>query len=320
MQAIIGCRRFTILFPDLLRPLTEMERARLRESILAKGAVKVPIVVDEHDGIIDGGNRAQIAEELGLDEIPTTIEEGLTLAEKRDLAEELNDSRRQQSEAEISERRRDRIQEAAEARAAGKSIRSIAEQQGVSIGQIQRDLAEAKGGVSGGETPQKNGPTKADKSGVSPPDTPQAAAPKTKGKDGKEYPSTKADKSGVSPPDTPQAAAPKTKGKDGPEVFTDGAGNEVPAVAAPAFAGLKNFLRVARLFDDLRHEVEALVKLPEGGAVHALTVTTQLATAKSSLWAAKPGWTCPYCGGKAPAKCEGCKGRGWVTKATYENK
>ena len=48
---------FTILFPDLLRPLTERELIDLRKSIRRRG-VAVPIIVDEEDGgVIDGGNR-----------------------------------------------------------------------------------------------------------------------------------------------------------------------------------------------------------------------------------------------------------------------
>jgi hypothetical protein len=59
----IGKDTFTILFPDLLRPLTEQERRELKDSIRKHG-VRVPLIVDEHKGIIDGANRATIVAEL----------------------------------------------------------------------------------------------------------------------------------------------------------------------------------------------------------------------------------------------------------------
>ena len=89
----IGGRVFTILFPSLLRPLTDSERQSLKNSI-RKSGVEVAVVVDEDDGIIDGGNRATIAEEVGLKNIRTDMRKGLTAEQKIQLALDLNDARR----------------------------------------------------------------------------------------------------------------------------------------------------------------------------------------------------------------------------------
>src|ERR1700730_4259722 len=90
----IGDRTFTILFSDLLRPLQDSERQALENSIRKQGVI-VPVVVDEHDGIIDGGNRAQIAGEGGLANVPVDVRRDLTHEQKLELALALNDARRQ---------------------------------------------------------------------------------------------------------------------------------------------------------------------------------------------------------------------------------
>src|SRR5262245_33985092 len=86
-------RTFTILFPDLFRPLTGAERARLKSHIRRHG-VRVPVVIDENNGVIDGINRVTIAAELGAAAIPVQVEKGLTDEQKVELAHTLNDARR----------------------------------------------------------------------------------------------------------------------------------------------------------------------------------------------------------------------------------
>ena len=69
-------------------------RERLKAEIQRWGRVLVPIVVDEHDHIIDGTIRKQIAEELGMKDIPRVIVPGLSDDEKHDLRVVLNVCRR----------------------------------------------------------------------------------------------------------------------------------------------------------------------------------------------------------------------------------
>jgi ParB-like chromosome segregation protein Spo0J len=87
----------TNLLPDRQWELPEIDhdlRERLKEEIRRWGRVLVPIVVDEHDRIIDGEIRQQLAQELGIKDIPRVIVPGLTEEEKHDLRLVLNIYRR----------------------------------------------------------------------------------------------------------------------------------------------------------------------------------------------------------------------------------
>ncbi len=186
MTITIGDEQYTVLFPNLVRPLTPQERADLKASI-EKYGVKTPVVVDEENGIIDGANRAQIATELGLCDLPTRTAAGLTDDEKRELAISLNADRRQLTPEDLSALRQERVKRVRTAREEGKSLRTIAADEGVSLGQVQRDLAES--GVSG-DTPE----TVADEAGDEPATTTPAVVT---GRDGKKY--TRGKKRGKQP-------------------------------------------------------------------------------------------------------------------------
>jgi hypothetical protein len=141
-QIKLGRRTFTVLFPDLLRPLTPVERDGLKASIRALG-VRDRIHVDENDGLIDGANRLEIAVEEGLTEVPIEVHRGLTHQQKRALAEDLNVQRRQLSPEDRQRMRAERIERVAEKRQQGMSQRAIAEEEGISQKQVRRDLEEA---------------------------------------------------------------------------------------------------------------------------------------------------------------------------------
>jgi ParB-like chromosome segregation protein Spo0J len=99
-EVTLAGRTFTILFPELLRPLNPAERQRLKDSIAANG-VQYPVLVDEEDGVIDGGHRLQIAAELDLDELWVEALTGLTWEQKQKKAKSLNIDRRQLTRQEI---------------------------------------------------------------------------------------------------------------------------------------------------------------------------------------------------------------------------
>lgn len=82
---------------QILPPLTAEELARLTESIRQHG-VKVPVIKDENGEIIDGHNRAMIADSLGI-RYESVVEVGLPEHEKRILALSLNVDRRQVTDA-----------------------------------------------------------------------------------------------------------------------------------------------------------------------------------------------------------------------------
>src|SRR5215469_3164905 len=110
---IVGQQTFTVLFPDLLRPLTDDEYGGLQADIELRGVV-VPVIVDEDLGVIDGANRLAIVSKLGRTSVPIEIRTGLSHDEKKELARSLNDNRRQMTAE-------DRRQLAKRMRAEGKS-------------------------------------------------------------------------------------------------------------------------------------------------------------------------------------------------------
>jgi hypothetical protein len=77
---------------QVMPPLSDEELVALRESIIEHG-VMVPVVIDEKGEVIDGHHRRLVADTLGV-EFPVDLREGLTEAEKRTLAFELNTPRR----------------------------------------------------------------------------------------------------------------------------------------------------------------------------------------------------------------------------------
>lgn len=77
---------------QLMPPLSPEEYSELTDDIRANG-IQVPVIVDEDGVAIDGHHRQRIAEQLGID-CPTVVKAGLTDAEKRTMALNLNLHRR----------------------------------------------------------------------------------------------------------------------------------------------------------------------------------------------------------------------------------
>jgi hypothetical protein len=264
-QIKLGRKTFTVLFPDLLRPLTPDERAGLEAGIRDLGFCD-PVTVDEDDGVIDGANRLEIAAKLGLTAVPTEVHRGLTAQKKRALAESLNVNRRQLSPEDRERMRAERIEQVAEDKRQGKSTRQIAEDRGISQTQVRLDLKEA------GE---------------------QSCSPDSKvtGRDGKTYPATRP---APREPEQPRLTASPVAGRlvpaDPPHTGglvvnrTDGGGGLQPRAAGtrpahrqeddgPPGADLAEALKWAR--DRKRvsvEEVAAKCGLPEGRVALALGV------------------------------------------------
>jgi hypothetical protein len=347
----IGERTFTVLFPDLLRPLTPAERANLRESIQSEGMF-VPIIVDEKDGIIDGINRATIASELGydLDELPLQVVDYLTTAGKRKMVLDLHWARRHLTPDEQQALRQQRIARVAEARQEGKSLRTIAEAEGVSHQQIKRDLDEA-----------------ATVTGV----TVEPEGGKVHGRDGKDRPATKpagvlgstgplsgrlGPASNGSAPDyhTPAPTAPKpdpepstdargpqpgwlpAKSESEPappqaELFPvcDETGKEVPEEYHATFRNLGAARAIHKQLCLARRLVKEYCAGPMGGWAVARELWAHQTNAIREFLASLPYAMCPECAGaqKVPdpkrpkhrQRCESCEGKGYVNKARYEN-
>jgi ParB-like chromosome segregation protein Spo0J len=142
-------KTYTVLFPDLLRPLSAAEYEGLKEDI-RKNGIKVPVILDQNFGIIDGIHRLTAASELGdvgyFDECHYgNGERYRTREEQRQLALSLNLYRRHLSAAELQEARQQRVERVAAGRRQGKSQRRLAQEEGVSRAQIRADLQEAGG-------------------------------------------------------------------------------------------------------------------------------------------------------------------------------
>lgn len=138
-------RAFHFPWGEMVRPLNRQESERLRESIDRLGVID-PITVDEHDNVIDGKNRLEIAHSIGIpvNQIPFDVRVCLGEEEKRELAWQLNEARRQLSAEELSAARLDRINRVAEARREGQSLRAIAAKEGLSQTTIMNDLREVR--------------------------------------------------------------------------------------------------------------------------------------------------------------------------------
>lgn len=122
-----------------VRALTLAERTALRESIEAHGRILVPILVDQHGVIIDGHHRKAIADELGID-CPTDQITVATDVERMAVAIECNTARRQLGLHERTELH-------GKLRAAGWSLRRIAETTGASPQTVMRDAATVPDGT-----------------------------------------------------------------------------------------------------------------------------------------------------------------------------
>jgi hypothetical protein len=201
-QIAIGDQTFTILFPDLLRPLTEPEYAGLKTDIGKRGVV-VAILVDEDLGVIDGIHRLRVAHELGLKTVPFESKRGLSFEQKREWAVALNEHRRQLSPE-------DRQEQVKRLRQEGMSTRQIGERLGVNHSTVVRDL---EGGAD------------------APPET-------ITGRDGKTYPATRPQTSPSAPvPEgTPEASGRDLKAVSElptPDRITGRDGKSYPATKPP---------------------------------------------------------------------------------------
>lgn len=122
---------------QVLPDLSAEDFAALRADIAARG-VLVPVEYDENGNILDGHHRVRACEELGLTDWPRFIRKGLSEADKRVHARQLNLARRHLSR----DQKRDLI--AAQLRETPeKSNRQVAEGLGVddkTVGAVRRGL------------------------------------------------------------------------------------------------------------------------------------------------------------------------------------
>lgn len=149
-------KRYTCTLTDRFRRHRDDELADIRRTAEADG-ILVPVriyrdtTIDQSRCVLDGEGRLTVAADLELDDVPMINEGDLTTDEAFERAKVFNDARRQDDPEEVRKRRLERVKEKREA---GKSIRTIAEEENVSKTQVERDLDElSRGGTV--ETPEK---------------------------------------------------------------------------------------------------------------------------------------------------------------------
>lgn len=276
-------KTYRLPFADLFRPLNESERSRLEESI-EKHGVRHPVIVYAGNLVIDGGNRLEIGAEFDLD-VPIVDVGDYGAEAARELAITLNRDRRHLTPDEQQAARAERIERVAEKRAEGKSLRAIAEEEGVSAPQILADIKEA--GVKG-LTPEPD---------------------KVVGKDGKRQSSKK--KEGSKKPG-PKPKPEKEKSTVSPETVE----TEPKEEADPAADFVDSVEALCREMDQIVERAKALKSSKFSYSMHVDSAMAQVQAARKTLWQGRPAHVCPYCQGEGCK--DGCKGTGRVNKTTYD--
>lgn len=281
---------FTCTLSERFRRHTADEIDVMRESIREHG-VREPVKIYHDtdlnlDGcVLDGEGRLGLSAELGLE--PRSKHLGkLSTEAAYELAKVYNDARRQDDPQEVRKRRVKRV---AELRAEGKSIPVIAETEGVSIGQVQRDLEKAKdSGFIGGDKPEPA---------------------KVTGKGGKSQAAKK----------KPDAKKPGRKPKD--EAEPKQTAEPEPAVAEDADEGVAFVGEVETLcrdMDQLAGRMKELKKSKYGYSIHVDSAVQQVEAARKTLWQGRPCESCPYCEANETDGCKTCNGTRRVKKATAD--
>ena len=143
-QVTVAGRTYRLkVYGRAVRPLTDREYAELRASIVASGRIEIEVLVDRRDNVVDGKHRLMIAAELGLTDVPIKVLDD-DPQRLEIIAVDVNAFRRHLTKQQIAELKRQRQERARAQQADGKTMREIAEAEGVDVSTIQRDLKEAE--------------------------------------------------------------------------------------------------------------------------------------------------------------------------------
>jgi hypothetical protein len=286
-------------------PLMEgLEFEAFKAGIQEAGMIRQPIVLYEGK-ILDGRNRYNAGTELGMP-VPTRDFDPATEGDPEVFVRNLNDDRRHETQEAIRQRRQDRVQRVTEARREGDSLRTIAEKEGISLGQAQRDVREAQ---------------------VYPGDTPEPKDGKVTGRDGKKY--------AAKPKPTPPPPPEREPGCDD-EPPTDAIGLPIPEKLLPVFAARVLFAEARKLHRELTAKINEIASLEHvtagrlrkelsrrerGGT--AYWRSTDLESIKMLIDQWEPHVACcPWClvenNGKPQKSCKACYGDGWVPLAIWK--
>ena len=257
---------------------------------------------------LDGRNRVNACRDLGI-ECPMLLVE-IAEADVVAFINSLNIHRRHLTPEQQQERRQKRVERVAAARAAGMSLRDIAEQEGVSVSQIQRDL----------ENPTVPGGTVEPESG------------KTQGKDGKRRSASTrklcqpcllrqvvGEPKIAKCPECKELNKKKKKEKPPavPEAILDSLKSPVPKDLEEVFTHATEFRAMMREIGAIRTAADKLGKTPAGGWIDHQDLDRVLKQAQMHLRFALPYTECPKCRRKKDKKCTACKGTNWINETVY---
>jgi hypothetical protein len=261
-------------------PLMEGEEFERLADDIAKRDLQVPILT-WHGLIIDGRNRYRACLARGVK--PFFIaEDHIPEGELADHIASFNEHRMHHSRAFLARKRRERIARVREGRADGKSLRTLAAEEGVSAEQVRRDLATAP--AAGGTPP---------------------VAERVNGRDGKRYPAAR--KSDGPPP--------------APAAPMDPFGLPVPEALLPVFSPelekmrgelLSVLAKAERLLGEYAASPAGAVlrEMPQGVARgDGLRVLRRALKDTAPHASACP---CGQAAGRPAPECVYCGGRGWL--------
>ncbi len=270
--------------------MNEEDAGDVAEGMGKHGFLSIYAVVLWEGKILDGRNRHAVALKTGV--VPEFVEFAGTDDEARAFVEMANERRRHANHEEKVEYRRRRI---VAAREAGKSLRAIAETEGISHTQVRKDLEDA---------------------GVAPP----AAGATVIGTDGRPHAAARTPRA----PKEVDAAAP----------LADETGAAVPERLRDEYADpwlAEGVDAITKLLGDFR-KLGLSAGAKKRAHLHPLMAASEFLEAVSDADAAleraaevleqgRPYATCPRCKGDKKVLnkvCTGCVGGGFVTKSRHE--
>ena len=293
----IGTMTFKMPFENVIIPLESEQLAELENSIKELG-VQVPILIDQHDRVIDGHNRLRLALKHGITEVPVERIQVKDDDHAKLLVIELNLKRRH-----MNAKQRSMLAEMLIKMYPDKPASQIGEMAGVSphtVGKVKDRLdsdlqnANEKKVVNrrNQKRPAKYKPRKSA--------TQKAAEEAQASLNGREHQSDEQE---------PQV--------EEPAELLDQAEQSLPPQAYEAFNQLPEIRELSTACDRLVKEVERVSQLPVGRCLLVTTIVSQIRAVKQNINSAKPAYICPYCRGDKK-NCTACAGSGWVTTTTWK--
>lgn len=291
-------------YRDILGPTW----AKLVETVRKFGIIGGRCIVLFEGKILDGWQLQRACIECDVKPKYATLPEGMAVEE---YVEVMNDLRRHETQEAAEARIEERRERIAKARAAGESLRTIAEKEGVSEKTVRTDLEAST----------------AEGYAVDPPDG------KVTGKDGKKKPaSTKKlchscqHRKDVGKPliekceDCKELNKKPPKTKPDPikeEEVTDALKKPVPKNLQDVFAKTAEFRSILHALALLKARCKELGKHEAGGWLDHQDLDRMLSQAHTHLRFAMPYTECPKCRRKKNAKCTACKGTLWINETVY---